>query len=246
MGRDGLHRPRLLVGLYDQSHAANSLNAQQDDIRLEWLAIGEFVGSRRATGFPPARWSFSCRCMTYLTRNGSRPDASARSRQTVHPVRSGCTGASPRWPTRSSRWQQRVGRLPGPMLATALDEQGFAAILVDRNGYADHGKTLAVGARRRGFCAPPFSPRARATSRSIWLPSDAAPIPAGRVPGLDTSAIRIDARPPGLQRRQRQTTSNGSRTTSSALRADAGHRQGVREFRSGGMGCRRTRSHCGG
>ena len=40
------------------------------------------------------------------------------------------------------RWQQQVGRLPPSVLSTALAREGFAAILIDRNGYADRGQSI--------------------------------------------------------------------------------------------------------
>jgi hypothetical protein len=40
------------------------------------------------------------------------------------------------------RWQQQVGRLPPAVMTAALTAERFSALVIDRNGYVDHGAEL--------------------------------------------------------------------------------------------------------
>jgi phosphoglycerol transferase len=173
----------LLLGLYDQSQAANALNSGQDDIRRDWVATGDFVHSLEDR-LPAGAMIFQLPVLTYQTETG-RERMLPNDHVKPYVRSSRIHWSFPALDNAIVRWQQRVGRLPGPMLATALDEQGFAAILIDRYGYPDGGQAilsdLGVGPSPDGLLAE--------SARYIALDLKAVrhmAIPGGRLAGIES------------------------------------------------------------
>jgi len=130
----------LIIGVYDESQAAGPLNQKHTAIRQEWAALGAFVGSLE-NRLPAGAMVFQLPVLTYLNEIGRE------QMQPLDHIKPYLVSTRVHWsfPAISDsvvRWQQQVGRLPTPVLATALTAQGFHAVLVDRNGYNDRG--LAV------------------------------------------------------------------------------------------------------
>ncbi len=132
----------FLVGLYDQSQAARPLNREHDGIRQEWAALGGFVRSIEER-LPDGAMVFQLPVLTYLNETGRE------KMQALDHIKPYVASSRVRWsyPALSDsivRWQQQVGRLPTAVLATAVMAQGFRALLIDRNGYADRGDLLMM------------------------------------------------------------------------------------------------------
>jgi phosphoglycerol transferase len=130
----------LLLGVYDQAQAANSLNAEHDAIRQEWAALGRFVGALEDR-LPAGAMVFELPVVTYQNETG-RERMLPNDQLKPYVVSRHLHWSYPALSNPIVRWQLQVSRLPAPVLATALARQGFAAILIDRNGYANGGQSL--------------------------------------------------------------------------------------------------------
>ena len=130
----------LIISVYDEGQAAGPLNRKHAAISHEWAALAMFVGSLEQR-LPAGAMVFQLPVLTYLNEIG-------RERmQPLDHIKPYLASSRVHWsyPALSDsivRWQQQVGRLPTPVLATALEAQGFRAVLIDRDGYFDRGRTL--------------------------------------------------------------------------------------------------------
>ncbi len=130
----------LLIGLYDASRAAEPLNDRHEAIRHEWTALAAFVHTLEER-LPAGAMVFQLPPLTYLNELG---------REKMLPldhIKPYLASTRVHWsyPALSDsivRWQQQVGRLPAPVLATALVAEGFNTVLIDRDGYVDQGQAL--------------------------------------------------------------------------------------------------------
>jgi len=130
----------LLIGLYDASQVTVPLNRGHEDIRHEWTALAKFVQSLEER-LPPGAMVFQLPALTYLNELGREKMlpldhikpylASTRVHWSFPALSDAIVG-----------WQQQVGRLPTPVLVTALVAEGFSAVLIDRHGYFDQGRAL--------------------------------------------------------------------------------------------------------
>src|SRR5207247_6888050 len=130
----------LIISVYDEGQAAGPLNRKHAAISHEWAALAIFVGSLEQR-LPAGAMVFQLPVLTYLNEIG-------RERmQPLDHIKPYLASSRVHWsyPALSDsivRWPQQVGRLPTPVLATALEAQGFRAVLIDRDGYFDRGRTL--------------------------------------------------------------------------------------------------------
>jgi len=130
----------LIIGVYDEGQAAGPLNRKHAAISHEWAALAMFVGSLEDR-LPAGAMVFQLPVLTYLNEIGRE------QMQQLDHIKPYLVSRRVHWsyPALSDsivRWHQQVGRLPTPVLATALEAQGFTAVLIDRNGYFDRGQRL--------------------------------------------------------------------------------------------------------
>jgi hypothetical protein len=130
----------LVIGLYDEAQAARPLNRDYNGNHREWTELGVFVRSLEAR-LPDGAMVFQLPALTYLNEIGHE------KMQPLDLIKPYLPSTRVHWsfPALSDsivRWQQQVGRLPTPILATALVAQGFNTVLIDRNGYFDRGQGL--------------------------------------------------------------------------------------------------------
>jgi hypothetical protein len=187
----------LIIGLYDEGQAARPLNRTQSVIRQEWTSLAAFVGSLESR-LPAGAMIFQLPVLTYLNEIGRE------QMQPFDHIKPYLVSARIHWsfPAISDsivRWQQQVGRLPAPMLATALVAQGFQAVLIDRNGYSDRGQMILTE------LGVPASPGAVIAENDRYIALDLrllrkAVVPAARLPrlGAKTSAATAGVRDCGM------------------------------------------------
>jgi hypothetical protein len=140
----------IFLGLYDQSRAAVALNDEHDAIRQEWNSLGDFVRSLEAR-LPTHAMVFQLPALTYLSDIG-REKMIQYDQIKPYIVSERVHWSYPALSDPVVRWQQQVSRLPTTVLTRALANQGFAALLIDRDGYADRGHLLLteLGALNHG------------------------------------------------------------------------------------------------
>jgi phosphoglycerol transferase len=130
----------LFIGLYDQGHAAMPMNLSHQAMRTEWTALSSFVDTLEGR-LPTGAMVFQLPAVTFLNESGRE-----QMRQFDH-IKLYLPSTRLHWsyPALSDdivRWQQQVARLPTRIFTTALTQEGFNAILIDRNGYADRAQSL--------------------------------------------------------------------------------------------------------
>jgi phosphoglycerol transferase len=130
----------VLVGVYDQGHAAIHLNRDYDQVRGEFAALKAFVGSLEQR-LPEGAMVFQLPLTTYLNDEG-RARMRAYDHFKPYVVSKTIHWSYPALSNKQTGWQQRIGRLPPAQLPGALQAEGFAAILIDRYGYEDQGESL--------------------------------------------------------------------------------------------------------
>jgi phosphoglycerol transferase len=128
------------LGLYDQTRAAVSLNEEHDGVRREWTALARFVASLERA-LPAGAQVFQLPQLTFLAETGQ---ARMLPLDHIKPyiVSNHIHWSYPALADSVVSWQQRVSRLPPRALAAALADKGFGAVLVDRHGYPDGGRSL--------------------------------------------------------------------------------------------------------
>ena len=130
----------LIVGVMEEGQTASSLNRAHRPIRDEWMALSSFVNSLEGR-LPAGAMIFQLPAVTFLNETGRE-----RMRTFDH-IKLYVPSTRVHWsyPAISDdvvRWQQQVARLPTGIMASALENEGFMAILIDRNGYSDGGAAL--------------------------------------------------------------------------------------------------------
>lgn len=124
------------LGIYDQSRASAPLNALKDGIQSEWQNLSVFVQALEQR-LPSDAMVFQLPVVTFLNEIGrERMLPFDHIKQYV--VSQHLHWSYPALTDSVVDWQQRVGRLPPKLMAAALAEQQFSAIVVDRYGYADN------------------------------------------------------------------------------------------------------------
>jgi phosphoglycerol transferase len=180
----------LFIGLYDESQAARPLNRDYNGIRHEWTALGAFVRSLEDR-LPDGAMVFQLPELTYLNEIGHE------KMQPLDHIKPYLPSTRVHWsyPALSDSvvlWQQQVGRLPTPMLATALVAQGFNTVLIDRNGYFDRAQALLteLGVAASSKAVIVESDRYIALDLSFVRKAD---IPPDRLPRLGAKATAATA-----------------------------------------------------
>jgi phosphoglycerol transferase len=127
----------LAFGLYDQSRAAAPLNFFQGQIRSEWKELSAFVEPLESR-LPADAMVFQLPVLTFLNEVG-REQMLPFDHIKPYIVSNHLHWSYPALDDSVVVWQQHVGRLPPNQMVTALAEQHFAAIVIDRRGYSDNG-----------------------------------------------------------------------------------------------------------
>ena len=130
----------FFIGLYDEGQAAAPLNSIHDAIRTEWTALSTFVHALEGR-LPAGAMVFQLPAVHFLNETGREQMGQFDHIKLYLPSRL-LRWSYPAISDEVVRWQQRVSRLPPRLLSTALAREGFAAILIDRNGYADRGQSI--------------------------------------------------------------------------------------------------------
>jgi hypothetical protein len=180
----------LIVGVYDESQAAGPLNRRHTAIGREWAALAGFVGSLE-NRLPAGAMVFQMPVLTYLNEIG-REQMQPFDHIKPYLVSTRVHWSFPALSDSIVRWHQQVGRLPAPVLATALAAQGFRAVLIDRNGYFDRGKTLLneLGVAPSSAAVIAESERYIALDLRLVRSAD---VPASRLPRLGAPATAATA-----------------------------------------------------
>jgi phosphoglycerol transferase len=131
----------LVMGLYDQTHALTPLNRDHSFIRQEWTSLTTFVHSLEDRLPPAGGRIFQLPGSSFLSETG-RERMLPMDHIKPYLVSKRTHWSYPALDDAIVRWQQQVSRLPAPALAAALVHHGFHAVLVDRNGYADSGRSV--------------------------------------------------------------------------------------------------------
>jgi phosphoglycerol transferase len=140
--RAGIAIAVALVGLADQRAAAIYLNATHKAIATEYSGVRQFVRGLE-TQLPAGAMVFQLPVRSYP--DGDRP----LPMQPYDHAKMYLTSRTLRWsyPTLSNqqvRWQQAATLLPVARLVPELASQGFSAVEIDRDGYADHGASIVA------------------------------------------------------------------------------------------------------
>jgi hypothetical protein len=130
----------LTVGVLDQTQAVRRLNVEQAGIKSELHQVQAIV-RQLEQALPPRAMVCQLPFTIYLDDSGR-----ARMKPYDH-IRAYLVSRTLHWsyPALSNAqvyWQQRASRLEVGKLAQQLAAEGFAAILVDRYGYADGGNDV--------------------------------------------------------------------------------------------------------
>jgi phosphoglycerol transferase len=129
------------VGLYDQVQAAQSLNREYPAIRDEWQEASTFVRSLEQR-VEPGTMVFQLPVVVFQNESTGRERMLPNDHLKLYVPSTRIHWSYPALSDRFVRWQQQLGRLPPAALASALASEGFAAIVIDRHGYADGGASL--------------------------------------------------------------------------------------------------------
>jgi phosphoglycerol transferase len=175
----------VLIGVYDQAQAAGPINLEHQTIRSEWIAIANFVRPLEER-LPAGAMVFQLPAVTFLNETGRE-----RMGQFDH-IKLYLPSTRLHWsyPALSDevvRWQQQVGRLPPRVLSTALASQGFTAILLDRNGYADRGESILAELGVSSSSEAVLAENARYVAVDLGR-AQKADVPADRLPRLGDRA----------------------------------------------------------
>lgn len=142
----------LVIGVWDQIGAAAPLNQEYAANRTEQASVNAFVQTLEAR-LPAGAMVFQLPLTTYLN------DAGEGRMQTYDEIKPYLASRTLHWsyPALDNavvRWQHAVARLPPRAMAQALRDAGFAAVAIDRKGYADDGQALIAALTPAGQATP--------------------------------------------------------------------------------------------
>jgi phosphoglycerol transferase len=142
----------LAVGVWDQSGALAPVDRAYAATRSEWSTVESFVGALEPK-LPPGAKVFQLPLSTYLNDEGF---GRMRTYDEIKPYLSSTSlhWSYPALDNAVVRWQHAVARLPPRAMAAALQAAGFAAIVVDREGYPDQGESLVRALTPEGGSPP--------------------------------------------------------------------------------------------
>lgn len=132
-----------VVGLADQRAAAVYLNSVHRDIAAEFASLRTLIRHVEAQ-LPADAMVFELPFRMYPNDDGG-PRMQPYENLKPYLASSTLRWSYPAMSNQQARWQQAAALLAPQRLARELASQGFAAVLVDRDGYADGG-TAIVGA----------------------------------------------------------------------------------------------------
>ena len=142
----------LVAGVWDQIGAVAPLNQRYSAIRIEQASVNAFVQSLESR-LPAGAMVFELPLTTYLN------DVGEERMQTYDEIKPYLASHSLHWsyPALDNavvRWQHAVARLPPRAMAQAMRDAGFAAVAIDRKGYADDGEALIQALTPAGQTTP--------------------------------------------------------------------------------------------
>jgi phosphoglycerol transferase len=135
----------LALGLSDQGHATAPMNAEYTHIVAEVPTIEAFV-SQLEKLLPDGAKVLQLPFRTYLNDTGflrMQPYDHFKLYLLSHRIR----WSYPALSNEQVAWQQAAASLPGRQLPYQLAREGFAAIVIDRYGYADAGAAITAEIR---------------------------------------------------------------------------------------------------
>lgn len=203
----------MLVGLWDQGHAFISINASTPEITREYRQLETFV-QRLEQDLPPGSQVLQLPFTFYLNDLG-RERMGIYDQLKPHLVSTHLHWSFPALSNEQFRWELQALRVATPDLPARMVNEGFAAILVDRYGYADAGQSViaallaAPGARMahedERYAAIDVRqvegselPRLRMTPQPATAGLASCPVPAivsfdyvGGKPGPYTTPVRV-------------------------------------------------------
>jgi len=130
----------FVFGIYDQSRAAAPLNFFQDQIRSEWRELSAFVEPLESQ-LPADAMVFQLPVVTFLNELG-REQMLPFDHIKPYIVSNHLHWSYPALEDSVVVWQQHVGKLPPSQMVTALAQQHFSAIVIDRRGYSDNARGI--------------------------------------------------------------------------------------------------------
>jgi hypothetical protein len=130
------------VGLMDQRAATVYLNSVHKDIAAEFASLRTLI-RHVETQLPAEAMVFELPFRMYPNDDGG-PRMQPYENLKPYLVSSTLRWSYPAMSNQQARWQQAAALLPLPRLARELASEGFAAVLVDRDGYADSGAAIVA------------------------------------------------------------------------------------------------------
>jgi phosphoglycerol transferase len=131
-----------IVGLLDQRAATVYLNSIHTAVAAEYTSARRFVGEVEAK-LPAGSMVFELPVRTYPEDDGG-PRAQPYENLKPYLVSRTLRWSYPALSDEQARWQQAASLLDPPRLASELAAADFAAVLVDRDGYADAGAAVVA------------------------------------------------------------------------------------------------------
>lgn len=138
--RAGVAIAVALVGLADQHAATDYLNTTHKTIATEYSGVRRFVRGLEAQ-LPAGAMVFQLPVRSYP--DGDRPlPMGPYDHAKLYLVSHTLRWSYPALSNQQVRWQQATTLLPVARLVPELASQGFAAVEIDRDGYADRGASI--------------------------------------------------------------------------------------------------------
>lgn len=130
------------VGLIDQRAATVYLNSIHKDVAAEYASLRSLIGRVEAQ-LPAEAMVFELPFRMYPNDDGG-PRGQPYENLKPYLVSRTLRWSYPALSNQQARWQQAAALLPPRGLAPELAAGGFAAILVDRGGFADNGTAVVA------------------------------------------------------------------------------------------------------
>ena len=136
----------LLVGLWDQSHAAKSTNARYRSDRRELASLKSVIGSLE-NRLPSGAMVFQLPVESFPSDEGLGRTLTYDQAK-PYLVSEKLRWSFPAFADGLAKWQHGVAALPPSQIGAAVHAAGFSAVLIDRRGFDDDGRGLIQEFRR--------------------------------------------------------------------------------------------------
>jgi hypothetical protein len=136
----------LLLGVWDQSHAAQYSKSFYETERTELIALKSVIGNLEGR-LPPGAMIFQLPVESFPSDEGlgkTLPYDQAKPYLVSQTLR----WSFPAFADGLAKWQREVAAMPAKQIGPAIRAAGFSAILVDRRGFDDDARELTEELRR--------------------------------------------------------------------------------------------------